>query len=91
MDVQAAIVVDETRLSELIQKETHSGPSGANHFGERFLIDLWNDQLRLPVFANVDQQQDHPRQPRFARMKELIDQVLFDPTVVGQQIRHQQR
>jgi len=90
MDVQAAIVVDEAQPSELIQEETHAGPGGADHLGERFLTDLRNDELRLPVFAKVGQQQEHPRQPLFARIKELIDQVLFDPTVAGQQIRGEQ-
>ena len=89
MDVQAAIVVDEAQLSELIQEETHPGPGGADHLGERFLTDLRNHVLRLPVLPKVGQQQEHPRQPRFARIEELIDQVLFDPAVARQQVPDQ--
>jgi hypothetical protein len=40
VDVQVAIVVDEALLGELIQKEIHPGPRGANHLGERFLTHL---------------------------------------------------
>ena len=71
MDVQAAIVVDEAQPSELIQKETHPGPGGADHLGERFLTDLRNDELRLPVLPKVGQQQEHLRQPLFARVSDL--------------------
>jgi hypothetical protein len=39
----------------------------------------------------VGQQQEYPRQPLLARIEEVIDQVLFDPTVAGQQIRREQR
>ena len=45
----------------------------------------------MPVLPKVGQQQEHPRQPLFARIKEVIDQILFDPTVAGQQIRREQR
>ena len=91
MDVQAAIVVDEAQPAELIQKETHPGPGGADHLGERFLTDSRNHRLRLPFLVKVGQQQEHPRQPLFARIEELIDQIRFDPTVAGQQIRREQR
>jgi hypothetical protein len=91
VDVQAAIVVDEAQLSELIQKETHPGPRGADHLGQRFLTDPRNHQLLLPFFTKMGQQQEHPRQPLFARIKELINQVRFDPNIAGQQIRHKQR
>jgi hypothetical protein len=53
----------------LIQKETHPGPGGADHLGKHFLTDLWNHRLRLSVLAKVGQQQEHPRQPLFARIK----------------------
>ena len=39
MDVHATIVVDEAQLAELVQEETHPGPRGADHLGERFLTD----------------------------------------------------
>ena len=37
MHVQAAIVVDAAQPSELIQKETHSGPRRTDHVGEHFI------------------------------------------------------
>jgi hypothetical protein len=51
MDAQATIVVDEAQLSELIQKEIHPGPCGADHLGERFLTDPRNYRLRFSFFA----------------------------------------
>ena len=42
VDAQTAIIVDEAQLAELIQKEIHPGPRGADHLGQRFLTDLRN-------------------------------------------------
>jgi hypothetical protein len=89
VDVQAAIVVDEAQFAELIQKKTHSGARGADHLGERLLTDPRNHRLYLPLFTKVGEQQERPSQPLFARIKEVIDQILFDPTIAGQQIRHE--
>jgi hypothetical protein len=55
--VQTAVVVDEPQFAELIPEETHSGPRGADHLGQRVLTDLRNDRLRLAFFPNVGQQQ----------------------------------
>ena len=89
MDTHAAIVVNESQLSELIQKKIHPAPRGADHLGEHFLTDLRNHWLRFSLFAKVGQQQEHPRQSLLARIKELIDQICFDSAVAGQQIRHE--
>jgi hypothetical protein len=59
--------------------------------GQRFLTDLRNHRLGCPFFAKVGQQQQHPRQPLFTRIEELIDQVRFNPAIARQQIGHEQR
>ena len=55
VDAQTAIIVDEAKLSELIQKETYPGPRGADHLGKRFLTDPRNHQLLFSFFAKVGQ------------------------------------
>jgi hypothetical protein len=44
----------------------------------------------LAVFAEAGQQQQNPRQPLLAGIEKLIDQVLFDPNIPRQQIRHEE-
>lgn len=44
------------------------------------------DLLRPSLLAEVRQKQQRPRQPLLARVEELIDQILLDAAVAGQQI-----
>ena len=85
-----AVVIDETQLAELIREETDAGARGADHLGERFLTDLRNHRLRLAFLAEVRQQEQHPREPLLAGIKEVIHQILFDAHRVRQQIGHKQ-
>jgi len=77
MHGESADVLDKARLAELVFGETHAGPRSTDHLGQRFLADLRQGGLRLALFPNVGQQQ-HPRQPLLAGIKELIDQILLD-------------
>ena len=52
----SAVVVNETQLPGLIQKETHTRARGADHVGQCVLADLRNDRLRLAFFPIVGQQ-----------------------------------
>jgi hypothetical protein len=44
----------------------------------------------LPVLAEAGQQQQNPRQAFLAGIEQLINQVLFDPNIPRQQIRHEE-
>ncbi len=48
----AAVVINETELSEPIHKEVNSRSRGADHFCQGFLAYLGNYILRSPFFAN---------------------------------------
>ena len=61
MPFHSALVVNETQLPELIQKETHASARGADHVGQRILADLRNDRLRFTFFPIVSQQQKDSR------------------------------
>ena len=45
-----------------------------------------NHRLRFPFFAEVGQREKHPRQPLLTGVEALIDQVLLNPHVPGEQI-----
>ncbi len=47
----AAVVINETELSEPIHKEVNSRSRGADHFCQGFLAYLGNYILRSPFFA----------------------------------------
>jgi hypothetical protein len=59
----------------------------ADHFGERVLRNLRDHLPRLLLLAVPCQQQQRPRQPLFAGVEQLIDQVLLDPHITGQHVR----
>ncbi len=83
MHGQAAIVLDKAQFTELVHKETHAGPRRTDHLSQRFLTDLRQGRLRLALFPNVGQQQQHPRKPLLAGIKQLIHQILFDSQIAG--------
>jgi hypothetical protein len=89
VNLQATVVVNEAQFAKLVHKETHPGPRGPDHFGQGFLADPGHDVLMLPVFAEAGQQQQNPRQPFLTGIEKLINQVLFDPNITGQQVRHE--
>ena len=47
----AAIVVNETQLSESVHEKAHPRTSGPDHFRQGLLTDLRNDDLRDPFLA----------------------------------------
>ena len=51
--VQPAVVMYEAQFLELIHEETDTGARRADHLGERFLTDLWNNRLRLAFFPKM--------------------------------------
>ena len=44
-NAQSVVVIDEAQFPGLIQKETDSRSHGADHIGQSFLTDLWNDEF----------------------------------------------
>ena len=79
-----AVVFDEPQFPKAIHKKTHSRPGCANHLRQNFLADLRNHRLGLAFLAELRQQQQNPRQPLFAGIEKLIDQVGLDASVSRQ-------
>jgi hypothetical protein len=78
LDVNPAVVFDETQFPEFVHEEINPGPCCANHLRQRLLRYFGKFPLRLTLFSIVREQQKSPRQPFLARVKELIDQILLD-------------
>ena len=86
IDLEAAVVFDEAKFPELVHEEVDTGPRRADHLGERFLRQLWQVALRRVRFAIAREQQQRTSEPLFARVEELIDEVLFDPDVSDEHV-----
>jgi hypothetical protein len=90
VDFNFSIVADESEFAEFVHEKTDAGSGGADHFCQRFLIDIGNDGLRAALLSEIREQQEKSREPLLARIEQLVDQVLFNAAVPCQQICHEQ-
>jgi lysophospholipase L1-like esterase len=86
----AAVVVDEAKLSEFVHKKAHPSARSADHFCKRFLADLGDHWLRLSFLPEIRQQQKQSRKPFLTRVEQLINQVLFDTDGTRQEVGYEQ-
>jgi hypothetical protein len=89
VDFDAAVVIDQAQFSKFVHEKTHARPGRSDHLRKRLLADFCYDRLRPTFLAEIRQQQKSPRQTFLARIEELIDQVLLDTTVAGQEMRNE--
>ena len=90
VNLQATVVLDETQLPEPVHGKANSRSGGANDFRQCLLADLCNHRLWFAFFAEIGQQQKHPRQPLLTGIEELIHQILLNPNVPGEHVMEQQ-
>src|SRR5258708_16857605 len=86
VDVDLAVVLDEAQFAEFVHEKIDAGARSANHLRQHFLGYFGKHLLRLARRAIAREQQQSARQPFFAGVEELIDQILFDPDVSTQHI-----
>ena len=89
MDPQFAVVLDKTKFPEFVHEEAHARAGRPDHLRKRLLADLGRDQLWAAFLSEVRHQKEKARQAFFARVEQLIDQVLFDPAVAREQVMHE--
>lgn len=85
-----AVVINKPQFSKLVHESTDARSRRADHFRECLLADLRQDRLGLAFLAKICKQQKGPRQTFFARVEQLIDQILLDTTVASQEVRNKQ-
>src|SRR5947209_645513 len=90
MDFQFSVVFDETQFAEFVHEKAHARSGRADHLRQRFLTELSHDRLRPAFLAEIRKQKEKSGEALFARIEQLVDQVLFNSTVPSQQIRHEQ-
>ena len=90
MNPDAAVVFDKAMFPKAIHKEAHARPGSADHIGQGFLRDMWNQCFLFPRLAEFGYQQKNPRQTLFAGVEKLIDKIGLGAHTAGQQESHEQ-
>src|SRR3984957_19666336 len=86
VDVESAIVLNESESLEFIHKNIHARARGANYFRQRSLRYFGYHLLWLVLLAITSEQQEGTRQAFFGGVKELIHQILFQADASRQQV-----
>src|SRR6266478_2073675 len=87
VDVDLAVVLDESQFPEFVHEKIDPRPRCPDHLRQHLLRHFGKHLLRLALRAIARQQQQGARQPFLARIEQLVDQVLFDSYVSRQHIR----
>src|ERR1700730_13782214 len=89
MYLDVSVVFNKSQVPEFVHERVDAATCRSDHLGQSFLADLGNDELRFARLAELRQQQKDAGQTFFARIEQLIGEVLFDPDVPLQQKRHE--
>src|SRR5260370_26812275 len=76
MHFQCSIVFDEAQLAELVHEKADARSRSADHLGKHFLAELSHDRFRPAFLAEICKQKEKSGETLFARIEQLIDQVL---------------
>src|SRR5450432_1892468 len=90
VDFNFSVVADESQFAELVHEVTDAGSGGADHLSQSFLADTWIDRPRAAFLSEMREQKQEARESLLARIKQLVDQIFFNPAVARQEIRHEQ-
>src|SRR5580692_926158 len=86
IDLDFPVVFDEAQLSEFVHEEIHTRTRRSDHARQRLLRNLRQGANGLVLFSIAREQQQRARQPLFAGVEKLINEILFDPDVMRQHI-----
>ena len=90
VDLQSTVVVNEAKISESVHEEIYSRTGCANQFCQSLLTNVRDHFLGSAFLAEVGQHQKRSRQPLFARIEQLIDQVRLRAIVTFDHVRDKQ-
>ena len=78
-------------LRNLFMKKLTRGPGRADNLRQCLLTDLRTDRLGLPSLPKfASSKSSPPRKSPLTRIKQLVNQILLNPTVAGEEISHKQ-
>src|SRR5438067_2402065 len=80
MDFQFSVVFDEAQFAELVHEKAHPRSGRADHLRQRFLTEVSYNRLRPAFLAEICKQKEKSGEALFARIEQLVDQVLLNST-----------
>ena len=88
MDVQGIsdVVIDKAELSESVHEEADPRARGPDHLRQSLLTQSGDRHFGHSLFAELSHQEKNSRQPSFAGVEKLIDQIILIPDVPLQQV-----
>src|SRR6202049_4756472 len=84
MDFQFSVVFNIAQLAELVHEKAHARSGLADHLREGFLTKCSDDRMRRSFLAEICKEKKNAGESLFARIEQLVDQVLFNSTVAIQ-------
>ena len=69
VNLDMAVVIDETKFAKLVHEMAHAGSGGADHLRQCFLTNVRTDRLRAAFLPEIREQQQHARKPPLARIE----------------------
>src|SRR4029077_14980271 len=90
VDLQIAVVVDEAQLPKLVHEGVNARASRADDLSQRLLTDLRRDRWRRAFLTKIGEEEKRPGQALFAAIEQLVDKILLDADVAGQQMGNEE-
>ena len=84
IDLNSAVILDETELPEFVHEEIDPRARCADHLGERFLRYFGEHSVGFVFFTVTGKQEKSAGEPLLAGVEQLIDQILFNSNVPRQ-------
>jgi hypothetical protein len=89
VNLQTAVVLDESELPKFVHEEVHARAGGAHDLGQDFLRHSRKRAVRRFGFPVSHQPQQRTSQPFLARVEQLVDQIFVDSDVPRQHVRQE--
>jgi len=89
MDVNFAIVFDESHSAKLVHEMADALAGRADHLRQCLLVDPGNDLLLSCFLPLIGKQQKSARQPLLGRIEQMINQIVVQTHVLSQKVRHE--
>jgi hypothetical protein len=83
MNLYLSVVADESKFAEFVHKVANAGSGRSNHLRQCFLADIHQNRLRSAFLSEMREQKKKAREALLARIKKLVDQILFNPGCSG--------
>src|ERR1035437_374145 len=87
VNLDRAVVVDESLFAETVHEVADAGPGGADHLRQSLLADFNAHGFGVGLAAKASHGQEDAGQALFAGAEDLIDELFYDTTDAAEEMR----